>query len=69
MPKRNADKIKWYAAGIVITILGWSLTQVYNNVMAGQESLVKGQDKIEDLVRENFKEISGLSARIAKVEP
>jgi len=69
MPKKQQEKIAWYAVGLVVLVLGWSLTEVYNNVIEGQKNLVAGQAKIQDSVMDNFKEISGLSARIAKVEP
>jgi len=76
MPKNsseNSNRMQWYMAGVLITVLvavsGWSIDHLYSNLKEGQSEIKATVKEVNKSVKENFKEISGLSARIAKLEP
>ena len=56
------DGTKLFIAGVIIAIFSGMTNHLYSN-------LIDGQTEIRLDIKQNFKEISGLSARVAKLEP
>lgn len=68
MTEKQLISVFGFILVMLLGILGWSLNQNFQDIKDGQKEIKRSLEENRHDIKLNFRELSGLSARVSMVE-